>query len=197
MKLELIHPGGQASGRRLRRIKADSKLVFLHASSDKPEKCELLDESFGGIGVRFHSHVPFQTGQELEVSYNGVEMCAVVRHVTTSHTGTRVGFEWKAAGVSREVREAVASHAGDDDVFQFLVALPSGFYMMWKLFESEKWFELKETADRLLRLAKRCKVTTLKEHVEALQSAIDLPEPREPTRKALDVLMEKCVACIG
>ena len=153
MKLELVNSSDQASGRRMTRIKADAKLVFLHAHSTEREECELIDESFGGIGVLFQSKVPFRSGQELEVSYNGVEMCAVVRHITVGDEGTRVGFEWKAAGVSRELREAVARHNGQDDYLQFLVALPSGFYMMWKLFESEKWFELNETADRLLRLA--------------------------------------------
>ncbi len=197
MKLELVNQSDEASGRRMTRIKAESKLVFLHAQSATREECDLIDESFGGIGVCFHSNVPFRAGQELEVSYDGVEMCAVVRHVTVGDTGTRVGFEWKAAGVSRELREAVATHEGEDDYLQFLVALPSGFYMMWKLFESEKWFELNETADRLLRLAKRCNVTSVTEHVEALQIAIECSAPREPTRKALDALMHHCVECIG
>ena len=197
MKLELVNPNEQASGRRMKRIMADSKLVFLRAHSTDREECELMDESFGGIGVQFHSKVPFRAGQELEVSYGGVEMCAVVRHVTVSDEGTRVGFEWKAAGVSRELREAVAAHDGDEDYLQFLVALPSGFYMMWKLFESGKWFELNETADRLLRLAKRCNVSSVTQHVERLQAAIEQPEPKGPTRKALDALMAQCVACIG
>ena len=206
MKIELRDSGEDvAGGRRSTRIEEKSKQVTLWLDSERSQQGKLFDESFGGIGIQFNTKVPLERGQEIEVSYNGVQMWALVRHVATDDTGDRrVGLEWKAAGLAERVRQAIlANDSGrskdrsEQELARFRELLPSGFYMMWTFFEHENWYELGETAERLKQTALACEIGTLTEHVKQLQNAVKLPEPKETSKKALCRLMEECIHVLG
>ena len=200
MKLELYdaEPRNE-SKRRLNRIKGDSKKVVLWGDTEQLEQGKVIDESFGGIGLRFDPRFQFEPGQELEVSYNGVQLWAVVRHVTADDTGkNHVGFEWKAAGLSRAARQTTVDDREDSELCRFKEALPSGLYMMWRLFECEKWFELGEKAECLRKLASKCDFAdTVASVARELQEAIELEEPKEPCKQALQSLAEECIRVTG
>ena len=195
MRIELSDPETQAPGKRqLTRVKADSKQVVLCDDSGEHEQGEVIDESFGGIGLSFPAGRCFQIGEELEVSYGGVQLSAVVRHATVGADACRVGLEWKAVGLSRAARQSLTATQGQSEVSRFKSALPSGFYMMWRLLESEQWVQLAETADRLRRLASKCDfVDAITSYVEALEEAVAQSEPAKATRQALVDLIDACV----
>lgn len=196
MKIELQDSGEPNSGkRRLRRIPGDTKQVVLWDDSGQSEQGEVIDESFGGIGLRFDTEFRFEAGQEFEVSYNGVQLWAVVRHVATIDAGSsRVGLEWKAVGLSRMARETMTDGCDGQELAVFKETLPSGLYMMWRLFECEKWFELGEKAGNLRSLARKCEFSeTLTGYVRGLQDAVELEDPKDPSRKALHALIEECI----
>lgn len=200
MKIELLDSDEQLAGkRRLTRVKGDSKQVVLWGDSEHAEHGEVVDESFGGIGLRFDTSLQFTAEQEFEVSYNGVQLWAVVRHVTEDDAGRhRVGLEWKASGLSRAARQTIEDDRDDVELSKFKETLPGGLYMMWRLFECGEWFQLGEKADKLRRLASRCEFAeTLSNRVRRLQAAVELPDPKESSRKALLSLIEECVRVTG
>ena len=200
MKLELIDAEPQnGSKRRLSRMKSDSKRVVLWGDSEQLEQGKVIDESFGGIGLRFDTRYQFEPGQELEVSYNGVQLWAIVRHVTPDDAGkNHVGFEWKAAGLSRVARQTTVDDRGDSELSRFQETLPSGLYMMWRLFECEKWFELGEKADCLRKLASKCDFSdTVTAFARELQEAVELADAKEPSKQALQSLVDECMRVTG
>ena len=199
MKIELKDSTEQfANERRLTRIHGDSKQVVLWNDIGIVAQGEVVDESFGGIGLQFDSSFRFVTGQEFEVSYNGVSVWAVVRHVTESDAGYRVGFEWKAACFSRAARQATNDASDAIELANFKEALPGGLYMMWRLLECEEWYQLGEKADRLRRLASRCEFAeTVNNHVRQLQESLQLADPRNASREALQSLIEACIQVTG
>ena len=57
---------------------------------------KLVDESFGGIAVRFSDDVDLMFGQVVELECKDVKSAAVVRNLSRSNDGSlRVGFEWQ------------------------------------------------------------------------------------------------------
>ena len=199
MRIELRDTGEPVdSKRKSTRIKGGSKQVVLWSDSEQSDQGEVINESFGGIGLRFNMGLPFEAGQECEVSYDGVELCAVVRHVTIDDVGnSHIGLEWKAAGLSRVVRQTIADRHDAQELTEFEKALPSGCYMMQRLLECEKWFQLGEKAENLRRLASKCEFADkLTNYVRKLQDAIKLAEPQNHSRKALDSLIEECIRVI-
>jgi hypothetical protein len=196
MKIKLQDSGEpDDSKRRLTRIKGGSKKVVLLGDSEQFDQGEVVDESFGGIGLRFNTELPFEAGQEIEVSYNGVQLWTIVRHVTIDDAGnSRVGLEWKANSFSRIARQTMPDSRDGQELAEFKKVLPSGFYMMWRLLECKKWLQLEEKADNLRRLASKCEFAdTVASYVRVLQDAIKLAEPEEGIKRALYALIEECI----
>ena len=134
-------------------------------------------------------------------------MWAVARHIShDGEGGCRLGLEWKAAGLARKARRAERyPDTSDRNRFaevstersQFVRLIPGGLYMMWRMFESERWYELGETAHRLGREASACKVKHLKYHVHQLQDSLAQQKPKPHIRAALDRLIDECVRLVG
>ena len=74
MKIRLQDSGEPTdSKRQLTRIRVSLKTVTILGDSEQSDQGDVVDESFGGIGLRFNTELPFEVGQEFEVLYNGVE----------------------------------------------------------------------------------------------------------------------------
>ena len=162
-----------------------------------PKNChqgEVINESLGGIGLQFETQLSLKLGQKLEITYNGVKMWAIVRHVGTDEAGKcRVGFEWKSVSFSERTKHVAAvptesaqiAAADAWEIAQFRDSLPRGLYVMIRFFDNEKWRELGETGDRLSHLADRCGLSSFRDPVQQLKDAARQPNAKEPARAAL------------
>jgi hypothetical protein len=75
---------------------ADNGKVELVTQSGMRLPGRLLDESFGGIGVRVDEQGDLANGECVDAVYFGVPARAVVRHLTPlADGGVRVGLQWK------------------------------------------------------------------------------------------------------
>ncbi len=202
MRIELSTNAEQnESGRRSTRVPSELKHVTLFSDSTARLSGEVIDESFGGIGLRFEVDLDLQPGQEVEVSYDGVETYAVVRHSgSDGQGGYRIGLQWKAHLLAREARELQqdwASHSGNSEMDSFIQMLPGGVFMMWKFFEAGKSLDLLETTERLQGEARHCGIDSLVPHVREVQKAVSDNEPKQVIRKALCSLIEECIQVAG
>jgi len=61
-----------------------------------PTKIEVLNESFGGIGLSFTKNQNYEIGQEVQINFKGCFMTALVRWTRIAENGRyQVGFQWK------------------------------------------------------------------------------------------------------
>jgi hypothetical protein len=202
MRIELTkNVDANDSGRTSTRVPSELKYVTLILDSTHSISGEVIDESFGGIGLRFELSPELIVDQEVEVSYDGVETSAVVRHSgSDGKGGHRIGLQWKAQMLAREARDLQqmwATHSGDKKMDSFVQMLPGGVFMMWKFFEAGKSWNLLETTDRLQGEARHCGIDTLKPLVQAVQRAVAEGDPKDVVRKALCSLIEQCIQVVG
>jgi hypothetical protein len=202
MRIELsMKADKNESGRRSTRVPSELKHVTLFSDSTDSLSGEVIDESFGGIGLRFEVAPDLQPEQEVEVSYDGVETYAVVRHSgSDGQGGYRIGLQWKAHLLAREARELQqnwTSHSGDSKMDSFIQMLPGGVFMMWKFFEAGKSLDLLDTTERLQGEARHCGIDTLASHVKEVQTVVSADEPKQVIRKALCSLIKECIQVAG
>ncbi len=198
MRIELSTDSSKnVSGRRSTRVQSELKHVTLFSDAETSHAGEVVDESFGGIGLRFADCPGLRPGQEVEISYNGVETCAVVRHSRREgHDGYRIGLQWKAEYLANEVRELNikrTSRGDESPIDSFVQMLPGGIVMMWKFFEAGKSLELMETTGRLQREGRHCGIQSLNTFVDRVQTVLADAEPRKVVREALCSLIDECM----
>lgn len=184
-------------------VRFESKLrdITVRDEDGKQFSAEVLDESFGGLGLRIGTKQPVEVGAELELTYNGVRMWAKLQNIAPAVDGSeRWGMAWKAVGIAsraRRICEPVHVHDSSDPakkhLARFVDMLPGGLYMMWNLFEHAKWRELDEAADRLAGSAKRCGLQSIGKPVELLRHALRKGVRLGELRKLLDELVEFCL----
>jgi hypothetical protein len=202
MRIELsTNTDKTESGRRATRVPSELKHVTLFSDSNESLSGQVIDESCGGIGLRFEVAPDLQLEQEVEVSYDGVETYAVVRHSgSDGQGGYRIGLQWKAHLLAREARDLQqnwASHSGDSEMDSFIHMLPGGIFMMWKFFEAGKSLDLLETTERLQSEARHCGIDSLASHVKQVQTVVSANEPKQVIRKALCSMIEECIQVVG
>lgn len=176
--------------RRWTRLVSEIKEATLRDDSGLASKAHVIDESFGGIGLIFEANPNLAIEQEIEISYNGVRLFAVIRHIQPQRDGTcRLGLQWKASNLAHRAEGHVVENEND----RFIKLIPSGIYMMWKLFESESWDGLWESTERLKREAAIHGIHDLASPVDQLQDTLDRTEDAREIRQSLDRLIAECI----
>lgn len=182
--------------------------ALLHGLLPTAVPVAVIDESFGGIGVAVPLKLASEdsaerlSGREITVEYTGVSNTAVIRHVARLEAGCRLGLEWKAQALSRYLRDLLKLQPNvGEELTRFL---PGGLSMMWKLYEAERWFVMRENADRLLRQIGTVKIDALIEPIERFRDAIrvaceraETQSPAQDVRQALDCLIQECIEVIS
>ena len=130
---------------------------------------EVLDESFGGIGLLVPDAADLAAGVAVDLTYDGTPMQGVVKSVVPdSQAGSRVGIEWAS--------EAETTPAGDG------ARIEGSLFMLIRMWETGAWSELRETADRLISEADDA------QFVEMARSARTLRERLDGSPSAAEVL---------
>lgn len=190
-----------ASRRRYTRVSRDASDVAVIAAKGAHVCGSVVEESFGGIGLLFKEHPNLVEGQIIRFVYSGVEASAVIRHVRHDDARSyRVGIEWVAEGLAREIREkcALRSQPTQDKRLEALLQiLPGGVSMMWKLHEAEKWNELEAATDRLRREALRCRAERIIQATDAFPAALLQENRKQAAALAIFSLVRECLALVG
>jgi hypothetical protein len=115
---------------------------------------EVLDESFGGIGLLVDDAQHLAVGRVVELEYNDTPLEAIVRHISPKQLGRhRVGLEWQAcaefetsrgrAAHSRPVRSNLEEQdACRDALVRFVADLPRGVYRIDVFARRGAWRDL-------------------------------------------------------
>lgn len=150
----------------------------------------VVNESFGGIAIKVPGLTTIQQpGAELLIDKQGVKTYAVLRHIENEE----LGLEWKAQAIANAFRRdsTSESHRPLADI------MPGGLSLMWKLYESRRFEQLGESADRLRRESAACGVLALSEPISEFQNEVrDAINQGDDCglaiRDALDQLISAC-----
>lgn len=183
--------------------------VTLFGREIEPLNVQLIDESFGGIGVLVPSHIKLGKEVDIELSQalGGIRSVALVRHIRETESGNRVGLEWKALALSRYLRDVL--HVGERSTRHRSLCriLPGGLSVMWKLYEGGRWPNLIDSADRLREEAANCHLQELCSSIDEFKQGILAAIQSQATdrkldiseviRAELDTLILKCIQAIS
>ena len=197
--METAADNARSSGR----VEPTRNQAIVHGLTAEPVTANVIDESFGGIGIEIP--VKLNQGDDVDIAvnveYGGVTCIALVRHISAMDDGTKMGLEWKAQALSRCLREILSA---DTQVNRDLTRiLPGGLSMMWKLFEARRWEFLLDSADRLRREVASAGIQELSQPItefqEAVQSVIDVPSAESSNQvcNALNGLIGHCVRLVS
>lgn len=195
-------PNQRATGR----VQPNKPRVRIHGLQEQSVPAVVLDESFGGLGIAAPVS-RIEEGAELDVELSidssGVRSLAVVRHQASLPSGSRLGIEWKAQALSRQLRDLLIADSRDAN-HSLARILPGGLSTMWKLFEASRWQHLIASADRLKKESAAAQTTSLLRPIEQFQLAVHQHLGHEAdaaavsaVRAELDELIEQCIAAIG
>ena len=179
--------------RTVRVSKYFERVTIVVGESDTMMHGNLLDESYGGLGVVLDDVSGFEVYDEVKIIREGVPLHAVITNIREEDC--ILGLQWKAVAISRHAREkldASSDRFGDEKMLGFVRLVPSSVYSMWRFYESHKLVQLQEAAERLRRQAASFGVSSLKPIILALDAAIESND--EPAvLKHLNRLVEACV----
>lgn len=188
------------------RVAPSQPTVTIFGNGIKPIQVQLLDESFGGIGVLVAEHVKLgkEVDVELSQALGGIRSVALVRNIQPSTDGNRVGLEWKALALSRYINDVLQAGKTSNKHRSLSRILPGGLSVMWKLYEGGRWEHILESADRLGEEATEGSVAELtpaisefKRQVSDALATKDANLIREKVRVELDKLILKCIRVIS
>lgn len=188
--------------RQWRRFLGEAVDVRLAQDMGEPLPAEMLDESFGGIGLLLDDAQPLAVGQELDVLYNGTPIRAVVRYVGLSENGRhRVGLEWlgmkrghlaESLQLPRAETDSYSTLAGEqpiaDAIRQFVGEMGGGMTKLRAFFAHARWQDLSRAVLDLEIEAQALGFDGLASLAEHVRAAL----PAAPLEPALDALIEAC-----
>ena len=190
--------------RQLGRVPARPSQITINGLGNGAITAVVIDESFGGIGVL--APVQIAVGTEVDCTLSpeqgGIRAIAYVRNMTPQSEGARIGLEWKAQAISRNLRVLLTAKGVPDHLRSLVRVLPGGISIMWKFFEAEEWQQLLVSANRLGKESAACYVHALIEPIdefrEVLRHAIgnELPDIKERVEAALTKLINECIEVI-
>lgn len=190
--------------RQLGRVPARPSHVTINGLANGTVTAVVLDESFGGIGVLSPVEVP--VGSEVDCTLSseqgGIRAVAYVRNVTPQSEGARIGLEWKAQALSRNLRLLLSAKDVPDRLQALVRVLPGGISIMWKLFEAQEWQQLLFSSERLRKESAACYVHSLIEPIEEFQEVLrqsiekELPDIKKRVETALTKLINQCIDLI-
>ncbi len=190
--------------RQMGRVPAKPSQITINGLGNGAVTAVVLDESFGGLGVL--SPVAIAVGTEVDCTLapeqGGIRAIAYVRNMTPQSEGARVGLEWKAQALSRNLRVLLTANDVPDHLRSLVRVLPGGISIMWKFFEAEEWQQLLVSANRLGKESAACYVHALIEPIEEFQEVLrhaignELPDIKGRVETALTKLINQCIDVI-
>lgn len=157
------------------------KLVVSVAPSDQ-RNAEVLDESFGGIGVVIDDASGLEPGLDLDLNYEGVLMRGTVRSVRPYEGGRyRVGIEWAPS----------QSHA--PEIRDGNPQIQGRLRILLRMWEAGRWTELARAVACLKREAEALCLEPVVRHAAALLALLDDTPLPTTTPQPLVALVDACL----
>jgi hypothetical protein len=176
---ELSHGALPSERRKWGRFVADVGELVVHVASDDCRPAELLDESFGGIGLLLCDGTRLFVDRQVEVSYDGIAIGGVVRAIEPFDGDRyRVSIEWEPIGTH------VTCHTKGGEKIE------GRLFMLFRMWESANWDELAATAAKLAKEAENLGVKELVRPANTLNEVIESSAPKADICKALDALVD-------
>ncbi|MFV2067722.1 MAG: PilZ domain-containing protein [Pirellulales bacterium] len=162
------------------RFVADVGEIVICPDGGKPSNAQVLDESFGGIGLTVASPLDVEVGTLIDVTYDGIPMRGIVRNVRHDDAGRqRLGIEW-------------AAHTSCDGLEQSDLAVERCLLVLFRMWEAGHWSDLGRAAQTLASDARTSGRIDLARLAESLQWAVADPPNDVAVRTALASLVDLC-----
>jgi hypothetical protein len=152
--------------------------ILIDTDGDAQLHADVLDESFGGIGLRVGQADGLEVGAAISLTYDGVPMKGVVRNVT--HAGdakVRVGIEWitTATNVSATRGKALV----EERLFQ-----------LFRLWQAGMQQELRAAAWQLERDADAHAMHDIVQLADTLRQAVEQGASQTTVCQALEEIVD-------
>lgn len=165
------------------RFVADLGDIRIHLDDGLRLNAEVLDESFGGIGLLLEEGSPLEVGSEVSLFYDGTPMRGVVRNVRDSGDGKiRIGVEWITTAMDRSTRAAES-------------CIEERLFLLFHMWEARRWRVLADTARQLMRDAQDLGRDELAGRAEVLHEAVQQEGSERDVHRALRALVDAVVCC--
>jgi len=162
------------------RFVADVGEIVLCSDGGKASTGQVLDESFGGIGLAVEPPLDIDVGTPIDVTYEGIPLRGIVRNIShASACGQRLGIEWSGT-VPGDGRQP-----GHRTVDRCLLVL----FRMW---EAGQWRDLTRAAQQLVTDARSAGWGDLTRRAESLALAAADPPNAAAIRTSLAALVDLC-----
>ncbi len=165
------------------RFVADLGDIRIHLDDGLRLNAEVLDESFGGIGLLLEEGDPLEVGTEVSLFYDGTPMRGVVRNVRDSGDGKiRVGLEWVATATDCSARAAES-------------CIEERLFLLFHMWEARRCQVLADTARQLMRDAYNLGRDELAGRAETLHEVVQQGGSERDVHRALQTLVDAVVCC--
>ena len=156
------------------------KLVVRTADHDGTP-AEVMDESFGGIGIVLQDGPLLDIGDEVEISCDGTPMSGVVRNIAAEEAGRqRIGVEWRS-------KDLDATDTSTDEAL-----IEARLFMLFRMWETGNRDEIYSTVQTLRGEAETLGLSDLVAASDALGQALQVDRTKQDVHQALEALVDAC-----
>jgi hypothetical protein len=152
--------------------------ILIDTDGDTQLHADVLDESFGGIGLRIDQANSLKVGVAISLTYDGVPMKGVVRSV--AHAGdakVRVGIEWIA-------------NATNESTTQGKALIEERLFQLFRLWQADKQQELRTAAWQLERDANAHSMHDIVQLADTLRLAVEQDASQTTVCQALEEIVD-------
>jgi hypothetical protein len=164
------------------RFVVDVGKLIVSLTPTEQRSAEVVDESFGGIGIVIDNASGLQPGRDLSLAYDGVPMRGTVRSVHPHGGGRyRVGIEW------------LSSQPFDPGSHDAKAQIRGRLRVLFRTWEGGRWNELARAVACLKREAEAMQLETIAHHATALLAMLDDLPLNTTTPEPLIALVDACL----